>query len=607
MLSERRIWMLDRLRREWAYLHGLVRTLRCVRPIVRNRNRTLADHVEDLAARHKNRLALVSASERLTYTELNARANRYAHWALSKGFGKSDVIALLMPNRPEYLCVWFGFAKVGAVTALLNTNLGGVSLVHCILVAKAKALVVDSVLLESVLAIRDALPRDIAIFVHGEAGTDLPRIDLALAHMPDHDLSPAERPKLTSADHCLYVYTSGTTGLPKAANINHHRVQLIMFGFAGATGAGRDDCLYDCLPMYHTVGGVCAPGAAFHKGGTLFIRDKFSARVFWSDIVRYRCTIFCYVGELCRYLLAAPPNPEEARHALRLCFGNGLRPDIFTPFRDRFGLPKILEFYAATEGNVTLFNMDSRPGAIGRIPPWLAHKFPVAVVRHDHETGMAMRGPDGFCLACAPNEAGEAIGEIVDDPEKPGNRFEGYADLKATEHKILRSVFRAGDAWFSTGDLMRRDELGYFYFLDRMGDTFRWKGENVSTAEVTEAVVRFAGVLDAAIYGVAIAGMEGRAGMAAIVARDPESFDLAAFAAHISASLPAYARPLFLRFQSEIDMTSTFKQRKLDLVAEGFDPGRVLGGVFFRDSEKNNFVRLDAQLYARIASGAFKL
>src|SRR3989441_859606 len=329
------------------------------------------------------------------------------------------------------------------------------------------------------------------------------------------------------------------------------------------------------------------------------------ARDFWSDVVRWDCTLFQYIGELCRYLLHAEPTACEAEHRIRLCCGNGLRPDVWEDFKRRFGIPWILEFYAATEGNVSMFNVEGKPGAIGRIPPFLAHRFPAALVRLDVAREAPARDAQGRCIRCATNEVGEAIGKIVEDPSNPGRRFEAYTSEEATEQKILRDVFEPGDAWFRTGDLMRRDEDDYYYFIDRVGDTFRWKGENVATLEVAEAICAFPGIREASVYGVAVPGAEGRAGMAAVVL-DAE-LDLAALRAHLVDRLPGYARPLFLRVRSKLDATATFKHAKHELVRQGYDPAASADVVYFDDPERRAFVELDQALYERIQRGRIRL
>ena len=597
---------LTRAVNEIVCLRGALGALRRTTQIAKNPSQTICDALRDLAVRYGDRVALVSDRESLSYRELDGRANRYARWARRKGIGKGDVVALMMSNRPEYMAIWIGLARVGAATALLNTNQTGAALAHSVKVVGARWAIVEDSLWEAFASGSDLLLASIDISVHGEHGA-AESVDRALLDLSDSELTATERAAVTINDPCVFVYTSGTTGLPKAANINHYRVLLAMLGFAGAMGTRASDRIYVCLPMYHTNGGVLAPGSALMVGGTCVIRERFSARDFWSDIVRHRCTMFVYIGELCRYLLNTPPSPAEAQHRLRMCFGNGLRPDVWMAFRQRFRLPRIVEFYAATEGNCSMFNFDGTVGAVGRIPKWAERRFPMKVVRFDVAAEAPVRDAEGRCIECAFGEAGETIGQILSDPKRPGNRFEGYADKTATERKILRDVFEPGDAWFRTGDLMRKDALGYYYFVDRIGDTFRWKGENVATSEVAEALTSFPGVREANVYGVAVPGLEGRAGMVSLVADDPTRFDFRAFFAHASSRLADYARPVFLRFADQLDATATFKQRKLGLVAQGCDPTVIDDPIFLADPAAGTYVPLDRDLYGRIASGSLRL
>jgi fatty-acyl-CoA synthase len=278
---------------------------------------------------------------------------------------------------------------------------------------------------------------------------------------------------VTIGDRALLIYTSGTTGLPKAASISHRRVLNWGGWFAGLTDASSKDRLYDCLSLCHSVGGVVAPCRMLFAGASVVLTDRFSSSRFWQDVIRFNCTLFQYIGELCRYLLKAPKSEFERRHQLRLACGNGLRGDIWEAFQERFSIPRILEFYAASEGNFSLYNVGGKVGAIGKIPPLLAHRFPAALVKIDVERGAPTRDDRKLCIASARNEVGEAIGRIG-TADEGGGRFEGYTNKSETERKILRDVFAKGDAWFCTGDLMRQDEQGYFYFVDRVGDTFRW-------------------------------------------------------------------------------------------------------------------------------------
>ena len=582
-----------------------LRALELTAPIARNRDRVMSTVIEELAAGRGDTPALLSNRECMTYRELSARVNQYARWALDAGIAKGEVVCLLMSNRPEYLAIWLGITSVGGVVSLLNTNLPGPSLAHCINVVSPTHLIVAAEFSSQLTTTLPGLSVAPTIWIHGGEHEYFRQIDLEVARNSGEMLSKDERRPPTIEDRALYIYTSGTTGLPKAARVSHARIMQWSLWFAGMMGAQPTDRMYNCLPMYHSVGGVLAPGAILAAGGALVIREKFSTSQFWSDVVRWDCTIFQYIGELCRYLLHAAPSANETAHRIRMACGNGLAPGVWDSFKERFCIPQILEFYAATEGGVSLFNVQGKPGAIGHIPTYLAHRFSPALVVFDVEKGEPMRNAQGFCIRCAPNEAGEAIGKVVDDPSNLGSRFEGYTNHEASQKRILRDVFELGDAWVRTGDLMRKDEQGYFYFVDRIGDTFRWKGENVATSEVSEAICAFPGVKHANVYGVSIPAAEGRAGMAAVVAEDP--LDLAGFRKHLVSLLPSYARPLFLRIRTEVEVTSTFKYSKTELVRQGYDPVATNDMLYFDNLESGAFTRLDKELYERIQVGGIRL
>src|SRR5689334_10898867 len=391
--------------------------------------RLFADVVEDWAARQGNRPALISDRESLTYRALAERINRYARWALAAGVERGDTVGLMMPTQPDYVAAWLGISKIGGVVALINTKLVGQSLAHCINVACADHVVLANELAELFETVRPLLERAPKIW----RDTD---IDAALAMLDRNPLSPAERRDVTINDRALLIYTSGTTGWPKAASISHRRILNWGGWFAGLTSASSDDRLYDCLPVYHSVGGIVAPCSMLFAGASVALAEKFSATNFWSDLVRFDCTLFQYIGELCRYLLKAPVGEFETQHRLRLACGNGLRGDIWQEFQARFAIPRILEFYAATEGNFSLYNVEGRVGAIGRIPALLAHRFPAAIIKVDAEGRLPLRGDDDLCIACARGESGEAIGRIG-TADGGGGRFEGYTDKSETDKKVL--------------------------------------------------------------------------------------------------------------------------------------------------------------------------
>jgi fatty-acyl-CoA synthase len=510
---------------------------------------------------------------------------------------------LLMPNCAEYVAIWLGLTRIGVTVALINTHLTGQALAHAITAAAPRIVVSGGELAPGLGAIPREADRE--VWVYGDATQDFRPLKPALDALPVEAPAAADYRAPTLDATALYIYTSGTTGLPKAAHVSHYRLMRWSQWFAGLMDTRPEDRMYDCLPLYHSVGGVVAVGSLLVSGGSVVIRPKFSASDFWRDVKDERCTLFQYIGELCRYLVNAPPEPRETEHSLRLACGNGLRPEVWDAFKTRFRIPRILEYYASTEGTFSLYNCEGQPGSIGRFPSFLAHRLPVALLRVAPDTSEPLRGADGFCRPCDADEPGEAVGLLPADGGSRAGRFEGYADASASERKVLRNVLETGDAWYRTGDLMRRDAAGFYYFVDRLGETFRWKGENVSTAEVLGALTSAPHVLDGVVFGVAVPGTEGRAGMAALVV--DEHFDLGAFRAHVAAQLPGYARPVFVRLVPALDLTGTFKPRKLELMREGYDPAQVSDPLYVDDASSGAYVPLDRQRHAAIAARGLRL
>ncbi len=552
-----------------AALNAWIRALDAVKVLQGDPLATLPAMLPDLAAAHGNRPALIGPGEQFSYQSLAERSNQYTRWVMAGRLGEGDVVCLLMPNCPDYAAIWLGLTRTGCAVALINTNLTSDALLHSIEAAGSSRVIVATCLQPALAALAHRLPPGLQVRVHGE-GNPGPwtSIEPEIARHHTAAIDPAECLLPAQRDRALLIYTSGTTGLPKAANVSHGRIAEWSLWFAGMMDVRPDDRLYNCLPMYHSIGGIVAVGSMLVRGGSVLIRDRFSASRFWDDVADGDCTIFQYIGELCRYLTLGPPHRKERAHRLRLACGNGLNGDVWERFQARFGIPSILEFYAATEGIVSLYNTEGKPGAIGRIPSFLAHRFPVALVRSDPETGEPLRDAAGLCIACRPDEPGEAIGQLPGAEAMAARHFDGYTDTAASARKVLRDVFAKGDLWFRTGDLLRKDVAGYFYFVDRIGDTFRWRGENVSTTQVAAVLRGCPGVTDAVVFGVAVPGQEGRAGMAAITTDD--NFGVDALAAHLNAHLPGYAQPLFVRLCESLDFTGTFKLTKGRLVQEGF-------------------------------------
>ncbi len=594
--------LLNGIEREATFVSAIGRTLFRMRHVKPDNNITIVDIVEPIARAKPDNIAMLCLDQTVTYREMDETANRYAHWALSLHIKRGDVVVLLMENRPEYVMAWYGLIKIGAVIAWINTNLRGQALAHSITIANARHVVLGAELADAYNEARPLMDSPPVAWSTGGKVPGTEDLDAALAEASIAPIDKAARDGLVCRDTALYIYTSGTTGLPKAANFSHMRMLYMMYGFAGGLDTQESDRVYDALPLYHSTGGICALGQAFTVGGSVVIRRKFSVTEFWSDIHRYKPTLFQYIGELCRYLLNAPVAPHEQDHTIRCITGNGLRPEIWPAFQKRFAIPKIIEFYGATEGNVSMLNYDGKVGAVGRLPWYMRNIIKVRIVRFDVEHEMPVRGPDGCCMECNADEVGEAIGEIKDEP---GRNFEGYTKQTETEKKILRDVFTKGDSWFRTGDLMKKDVLGYFYFVDRIGDTFRWKGENVSTNEVSEAFSVLPGIKEANVYGVEVPGADGRAGMAALVV-SPE-FDIATLAAKLAANLAPYARPIFLRLRHEMEITGTFKLRKVELVKDGFDPGVINDPLYILHNSNPAYVPLTQAMYDDIVAGRMKL
>ncbi len=575
-----------------------LRALESTAEATRDPHRILPRAVAGWAVSYADAPALVGDQGCFSFRDLERRMNQYSRWALAQGIQKGETVALMMGNRPEYFAIWLGLIQVGVIAALLGSDLRAPAVAHALKSAGARRIIASAECVDVCRTAIVAIGGTLEIWIHGDRQHDTRSIELGAAGASADQLAPNELRPVTLDDRALRIFTSGTTGLPKAAEVSHRRLVTWTHWFAALAGLKASDRLYNCLPMHHSVGGVVAVGAPLVFGGSVVIAERFSARGFWDDVARWDCTAFQYIGELCRYLLAAPTRPAEKSHRIRIAIGNGLSPEAWQPFIDRFGPLRILEFYASTEGNVWLYNIEGKVGSIGRVPPYIAVRDPIALVRFDYGSQMPARGLDGFCIRCADGEVGEALGRIG---KEPSARFEGYSEEVETDRKILRDVFEPGDAWMRTGDLMRRGAEGFHTFVDRIGDTFRWKGENVSTSEIEAALRACPGVEEAVVYGVVVPGAEGRAGM--VLLKVDRQFDLDALPERLEI-LPRYARPLFVRLVHRIEITETFKAKRRAYVDEGFDPDRIEDPLYVFDGQRKAFIMLDRERYAEIQSRA---
>ncbi|XP_060517576.1 long-chain fatty acid transport protein 4-like isoform X2 [Cylas formicarius] len=571
------------------------------------RNLTLAQIFTRNVKKHPHKPALVYENEEWTFLQIEEYSNRVANVFKKHGYKKGDVVALFLQNRPEFVCIWLGLSKLGVIVPLINTNQRFGSLVHSLDVAKCQALIFGAELADAVTEIADKIDPKIALYqiiCNNNAASPDQRYKNLDALLKDASASaPEVSDKLGHHDHLLYIYTSGTTGLPKAAVITTSRYIFIAAAIGWLCGFRASDRFYNPLPLYHTAGGCMSVGQMIIYGSTVVIRKKFSASSYFPDCKKYNCTIAQYIGEMCRYVLSVPRRPGDKDHNLRMIFGNGLRPQIWREFVERFGIKKVCEFYGATEGNANIVNVDNTVGAIGFVSRIIPQVYPISIIRVD-EHGEPVRDARGLCQVCKPNEPGAFIGKI--SPGNPSRAFLGYVDEAASRKKIVRDIFAIGDSAFISGDILVADEFGNLFFKDRTGDTFRWKGENVSTSEVEGVLSNLVDYKDVVVYGVEVRSQEGRAGMAAL--HDPEgTVDLNGHLLEgLKRALPSYARPIFIRILTKLDLTGTYKLKKNDLQREGFDPTATTDKIYYLGPD-GRYQLLTKEIYDKIDSGLIRV
>jgi fatty-acyl-CoA synthase len=516
---------------------------------------------QDRAARYGDRVFIRFGEQKLSYREANATANRYAAVLAARGIGRGDVVGIMLRNSPNTVLMMLAAVKCGAIAGMLNYHQRGEVLAHSLGLLDAKALIVESDLIDAVDECGGATV----------APTTIEDMERLAATAPT--ANPQSASAVLAKDTAFYIFTSGTTGHPKASVMTHKRwlSALAFFGGLGLRLKGTDT-LYSCLPLYHNNALTVAIGSVINSGGTLALGKSFSASRFWDEVIASDATAFIYIGEVCRYLLNQPAKPTDRAHKVRLIAGNGLRPEIWDEFTSRFGIARVCEFYAASEGNTAFINVFNVPRSTG----WAA--LPLAYVEYDPDTGEPLRGVDGRVQRVPAGEPG-----LLLSPVNKLQPFDGYTDPKASEKKLVRNAFRDGDCWFNTGDVMSPQGMGHAAFVDRLGDTFRWKGENVATTQVERALAADKSIEECTVFGVEIPRTGGRAGMAAIKLRDGAKVDGKALAHTVYDQLPAYALPLFLRVVESMEHTTTFKSRKVDLREQAYaadieDPLYVLAG-----------------------------
>ena len=508
---------------------------------------------QDRAGHYPDRVFIRFGDEEITYRQANETANRFAAVLAGRGVGPGDVVGIMLRNRPETVLMMIAAVKCGAVAGMLNYNQRADVLAHSISLLNSTVLVAETDLIEP---IRDSGAEPAALMTLDEVAREA-------AGKPAGN--PASASEVRARDTAFYIFTSGTTGAPKASVMTHQRWLRALAGFGGFGVRLRgNDTLYCALPLYHNNALTVALSSVIDAGATLALGTTFSASNFWDEIIAAEATAFIYIGELCRYLLNQPPRPTDRQHHVRVIVGNGLRPDIWEAFTERFGIKRVVEFYAASEGNTAFVNIFNIPGSTGINP------LPLAYVEYDAVTGEPVRDGNGRVRRVPSGQPGLLI-----SPVSRMAPFDGYTDKAATEKKLIRNAFKDGDVWFNTGDVMCPQGMGHASFADRIGDTFRWKGENVATTDVEAALSADPAVEECTVFGVEVPGSDGRAGMAAVKLRDGAKFGGKTLAAKLFDRLPTYAVPLFVRIVPELETTSTFKSRKVDLREQAFGPDVV--------------------------------
>ncbi|KAM9754036.1 long-chain fatty acid transport protein 2 [Menidia menidia] len=567
---------------------------------------SLLDCFLDAVGRHPEKVFLHFEGAAYSYKEVDRQSNKVARALRAEaGLKEGDAVALFLPNEPGFVWTWLALTKLGCPAALLNFNIRSKSLLHCFSCCGAKVIIASPELQD---AVEEVLPtlREQGIRVYllsGSCGVEgITALSGKIDQASDQPLPRELRANVSIRSTALYIYTSGTTGLPKAAVVTHERVWAASF-LQAACGVTPEDIFYINLPLYHSAGFLIGTAGAIERGMTVVLRRKFSASQFWEDCRKHEVTVMQYIGETLRYLCNTPKKENEKDHKVRIAIGNGVRSDIWSEFLNRFGDIKVRELYAATEGNIGFINYTSKIGAVGRVNFVHSFFFPYTLIKFDIEKEEPVRNSEGLCIRAAVGETGLLVGKVTQR-----SPFVGYAGNKQqTERKRLRDVLKKGDLYFNSGDLLRFDHENFVYFQDRVGDTFRWKGENVATSEVADILTMARSISEANVYGVKVEGHEGRIGMAAVTLNEGEAFDCSDTYKQVVNYLPAYARPRFIRIQPCLEMTGTFKMKKVKLVEEGFNPALIKDLLYFLDPEKKTYVPMTEEIYRAIASREIKL
>ncbi|WP_420590182.1 long-chain-acyl-CoA synthetase [Bacterioplanoides sp.] len=568
-----------------------------------HKNKSIGLLLEKHAKNQPDHVAIRYQSITYTYAEVNEQANRLAHLIASQGVGTGDTVGILLENRPETLIAVLATVKLGAIASMMNTSQRGEVLLHSITLVSPKLMLVGEEMLENMATVEQQLPVELSTQLyyirdtgHREAPAHYQDIEPLCAQQSADNPDTTKQVKMHQP--CYYIFTSGTTGLPKASVMSHYRWHKSMAGMGLASmKLKKDDVLYVSLPLYHNNALTVSLAAVLGAGACIAISRKFSVSRFWDEVRDYGATAFCYIGELCRYLLNKEPAANDQDHKIRVIIGNGLRPDIWMEFKQRFGIKHINEFYGASECNLVFTNVFNLDKTAGFCP------LPYNIVEYDIDEDAPVRNNKNFMNPVKKGGTGLLITEVND--KQP---FEGYTDEEASNKKLFRDVFKKGDCWFNTGDMVLNQGYGHIAFADRLGDTFRWKGENVATTEVESVLMDYPDIEHAVAYGVEVPFTDGRAGMAALtLTKSADDVNWGAVTRHLREKLPAYAIPLFLRIREQEEITGTFKYRKVELKKEAYHLDQVSEPVLVLANKAPSYEALQADAESQINSGEFAL
>ncbi len=553
-----------------------------------NKKLSLLNFFDNNVKKRPNDIAFIFEGDEITWKEADEQTNKYAGFLKSQNINKGDCFAILMDNSPDFLMLLLASFRVGSLAALINTTVSGEGLKHVIGISDVKLITAGASHLEKLSsALGDSDLKNIPIFGMEDNEKIPDQVEDIKKLSKQFSTFIPYQPIMK--DVAAYIFTSGTTGLPKAALVDH--AKLVKGSFAGhflCFNFNKNDRLYMTLPLYHSTGLILGWAASLRSGCPNVIKSKFSASDFWNDVKKYNVNKFIYVGELCRYLMNLPPSDGDKDNPITQISGNGLRPDIWESFQKRFNISKIVEIYGATEAVGMTINSFGRSGMIGR------KRSDSTIIHCNKDDGSPILNDEGFCTKVSEGETGLYIQKISSSA-----KFQGYLDAQASNKKILQNVFKTGDQYFNTGDLITLHDNNWLSFADRVGDTYRWKSENVSTMEVAAILNNASGVMDCNVYGVQIDSAEGKAGMAAMNVSDEFSF--ISFIEHVNKNLNTFQKPYFLRLTKEMQTTGTFKHQKENLKKQGFNPSLIKDKLYFL--QKNNYVEIDQALYNRIHSG----